>query len=63
MAASTKRGSDAFPDLRHPCLETTFLRIPRFLGAFRVQKEETAPLPIDDAINEQVKSMLTFTGQ
>ncbi len=59
MAASTKRGPDAFPDLRHPCLETAFPRIPRFLSAFRVQKKKTAPFPMDDAIHEQ-KNRLTF---
>ena len=37
----------------HPCLETAFLRIPRFHRAFCVQKEKAAPLPMEDAVNEQ----------
>ncbi len=63
MAVSTKRGPGASSNLRHPCLETAFLRIRRFLSAFRVHKVKTAPFPIDAAIKEQVKTTLTFFGQ
>ena len=37
------------------------LRIPRFLRVSCVQMEDTATLPMDDVINEQGNTMLTFT--
>ncbi len=40
---------------------TAILRIPRFLRVSYVQMEDTAPLPMDDVINEQENTMLTFT--